>query len=84
MSENYDGKLCEERHKNVTENLKDHEVRLNNHAGRLDKLEQHEATNRTEIKNLIKKMDTFITVIMWGLGLFVTVSIFVIGVFIKK
>lgn len=84
MSENYDGKLCEERHKNIDEDLKDHEVRLNKHAGRLDELEKNEAASKTEIKNLIKKMDTFISVIMWGLGIFVTVSIFVIGVFIKK
>jgi hypothetical protein len=84
MSENYDKELCETKHLNVDKALNDHESRLNGHSARLDKLERDSTENHTEIKNLIKKMDTFITVIMWGLGIFVTVSIFVIGVFIRK
>jgi len=84
MSENYDGELCEERHKQIKEKLELHDTRLNNHSNRLDKLEQNETENRTEIKNLIKKMDDFINTIQWGLGIFVTVSIFVIGVLLKK
>ena len=84
MSEVYDNKLCDEKHDNIKEILNDHENRLNGHSKRLDELEQDNRENYTEIKNLIKKMDTFITVIMWGLGIFVTVSIFVVGVLIKK
>lgn len=83
MSE-YDEKLCKERCKTVDEKLNLHDTRLNNHADRLDKLEQNEVENRTEIKNLIKKMDDFISTIKWGLGIFVTFSIFVIGILIKK
>lgn len=83
MSE-YDEKLCKERCKTVDEKLNLHDKRLNNHADRLDKLEQSEIENRTEIKNLIKKMDDFISTIKWGLGIFVTVSIFVIGILLKK
>lgn len=81
---NYDEKLCNEKHENIKLTLKDHEERLNGHSKRIDVLEQNDRGNHTEIKNLIKKMDTFINVIMWGLGIFVTVSIFVIGVLIKK
>lgn len=84
MSENYDAELCNEKHKNIKEALQDHENRLNNHSKRLDVLEQDNRENHIEIKNLIKKMDTFITIIMWGLGIFVTVSIFIIGIMIKK
>lgn len=84
MSENYDAKLCDEKHLNIKETLYDHENRLNGHSKRLDALEQDNRENHTEIKNLIKKMDTFITVIMWGLGIFVTVSIFIIGILLKK
>jgi hypothetical protein len=39
---------------------------------------------KTEIKNLLKKMDDFMSTLKWGLGVFVTVSIFVIGILIKK
>lgn len=84
MSECYDQKLCEKTHKDVDKTLDDHENRLNGHSKRLDALEQDNRENHTEIKHLIKKMDTFITVIMWGLGIFVTVSIFVLGILIKK
>jgi hypothetical protein len=84
VSENYDAELCDEKHKNIKEALQDHENRLNNHSKRLDVLEQDNRENHIEIKNLIKKMDTFITIIMWGLGIFVTVSIFIIGIMIKK
>lgn len=84
MSENYDAKLCEEKHDNIIKSLDDHEKRLNGHSDRLDKLEQDNRENHTEIKNLIKKMDNFITVIMWGLGIFVTVSIFILGILIKR
>ncbi|MBV4417073.1 hemolysin XhlA family protein [Clostridium tyrobutyricum] len=84
MSECYDAKLCDEKHKRVDARLDLHDKRLNDHADRLDRLEQNEAENRTEIKNLINKMDDFISAIKWGLGVFVTVSIFVIGILIKK
>lgn len=80
----YDEKLCNEKHQNIKEMLNDHEIRLNNHSGRLDKLEQDNAEHKADIRNLIKKMDDFIATIKWGLGIFVTVSIFVMGVLIKK
>lgn len=83
MSECYDAKLDEERHKQIREKLGVHDIRLNDHSDRLDRLEQNETENRTEIKNLIKKMDDFISTIKLGLGIFVTVSIFVVGVLLK-
>jgi len=80
----YDKDLCDEKHGNIKDILDDHENRLNGHSKRLDILDQNDRENHVEIRNLIKKMDTFITVIMWGLGIFVTVSIFVMGVLLKK
>ncbi len=84
MSECYDGKLCEEKHEQIKEKLGTHDKRLDNHSNRLDELERNETENRTEIRNLIKKMDDFISTIKWGLGIFVTVSIFVMGILLKK
>lgn len=80
----YDEKLCSEKHENIKAILEDHENRLNEHSTRLDRLEQDNRENRTDIRNLIKKIDDFISTIKWGLGIFVTVSIFVIGVLLKK
>jgi hypothetical protein len=69
MSESYDAKLCEERKKYVDKNLDDHEIRLNNHAGRLDKLERNEATHSTEIKNLCTQIRNLVNTLKWGMGL---------------
>lgn len=80
----YDEKLCSEKHENIKAILDDHENRLNKHSLRLDKLEQDNSENKTDIRNLIKKIDDFISTIKWGLGIFVTVSIFVIGILLKK
>lgn len=80
----YDEKLCTEKHENIKTILNDHENRLNNHSQRLDRLEQDNRENKADIKNLIKKMDDFISTIKWGLGIFVTVSIFVIGILLKR
>lgn len=80
----YDEKLCSEKHENIKAILDDHENRLNKHSTRLDKLEQDNSENKTDIRNLIKKIDDFISTIKWGLGIFVTVSIFVIGILLKK
>jgi chromosome segregation ATPase len=80
----YDEKLCNERHENVKDAINDHEKRLNNHSGRLDKLEQDNEGHKKDITNLIKKMDDFINTIKWGLGIFVTVSLFVMGILLKK
>lgn len=84
MSECYDQKLCVEKHDNIKEILNDHENRLNGHSKRLDDLDKDNIEHKTDIRNLIKKMDDFISTIKWGLGIFVTVSIFVIGVLLKK
>lgn len=84
MSENYNEVLCQEKHKTITETLKDHIKRLDGHSKRLDDLEKDSTEFRTDIKNLIKKMDDFMITIRWGLGIFVTVSIFVIGILLKK
>lgn len=80
----YDEKLCNEKHKTIDEKLDDHEKRLNNHSERLKTLEQDSVEHKTDIKNLIKKMDDFISTVQWSLGVFVTVSIFIIGVLLKK
>lgn len=77
MSEVYNAEAERIKHENI-------DKMLNEHTKDITDLKKDDREYKIEIKNLIKKMDTFITVIMWGLGIFVTVSIFVIGVFIKK
>lgn len=80
----YNEEVCKEKHEKIKETLELHNIRLNDHSKRIDMLEQDGREFRTEIKNLIKKMDDFIGTLKWGLGIFVTVSIFVIGILLKK
>lgn len=84
MGETYNNDLCKERCKTVNEKLADHEQRLNGHSARLDKLEQSDVENRTEIKNLCKQISNLVSTIKWGLGIFVTVSIFILGYLIQR
>ena len=80
----FDQLLCDEKHDNIKTILIDHETRLNNHSGRINNLEKDGREYQVSIKNLIKKMDTFITVMMSVLGVFVTVCIFIISTVLKK
>lgn len=84
MSECYDAKLCEERHKTLDDKVGEHEIWLKKHDEEISLIKQDNRENKTDVKNLIKKMDDFISTIKWGLGIFVTVSIFVVGVLLKK
>ncbi|MDP4174148.1 MAG: hemolysin XhlA family protein [Bacteroidota bacterium] len=80
----YNEELWNERHKAVEDTLELHNKRLNEHSKRLDNVEQDGREFKVEIKNLVKKMDDFISTIRWGLGIFVTVSLFVIGILLKR
>jgi len=79
----FDGELCEERHSHIKEILTDHELRLNGQDLKINILEIDSMGYKVNINNLIKKMDSFITIMMWGVGIIVTVSLGLIGVVIS-
>ena len=47
-----------------------HEKRINNHAERLDKLEQNGVKRDIQIENLCKSIEGLTITIKWALGLF--------------
>ncbi|HAK44055.1 MAG TPA: hypothetical protein DCM59_16900 [Clostridium sp.] len=51
--------------------LENHEKRLNNHANRLDKLEQDSVALKTELKNLCENLKSLTTVMKWFIGLII-------------
>jgi predicted nuclease with TOPRIM domain len=57
----YSDDLCKERHKTINEKFTTQDLRLNNHAERLDTLEQHRSRVEVQIENLIDKIDLLIT-----------------------
>lgn len=79
-----DIELCVERHKEIDKILEEHSSTIKEHTKDIALLKEDGREFKTEIKNLISKMDDFMSTIKWGLGIFVTVSIFVIGILIKK
>lgn len=83
MSESYDAKLCEERKKYIDKSIEDHEKRLNNHAGRLDKLEHRGAAVDAKIESLCEQIKSLISTLKWGFGITVTIALFVLGYLIK-
>jgi hypothetical protein len=48
-----------------------HDVRLNEHSKRLDKLEQDSVALKTELKNLCENLKSLTTVMKWFIGLIV-------------
>lgn len=50
--------------------LEVHDKRLNDHASRLDKLEQGQVEFRIQIQNLCKSIESLTGVLKWALGLF--------------
>lgn len=64
-------KLCEEKHKGISEKLGVAERRLNNHSDRIDKLEQGQSEFKVEIKNLCKDIQSLTSTLKWFIGLLV-------------
>lgn len=48
--------------------LDNHEKRINNHADRLDKLEQNQVEFKVQIQNLVKSIEGLTSTLKWGLG----------------
>lgn len=48
-------KVCEEKHKRLEEKINVHDTRLNDHSGRIDKLEQNQSRVDAKIDKNYKK-----------------------------
>lgn len=53
----------------VKDKIETHDKRLNNHGERLDKLEQDNASFKTELKNLCDNLKQLTSVLKWLIGL---------------
>lgn len=64
-------KLCFSKHQRIDERLDTHDNRLNNHGERIGKLEQFKSSTETEIKNLIKQIQSLVVTMRWFIGIIV-------------
>ena len=62
-------KVCEEKHKRLEEKINVHDTRLNDHAGRIDKLEQNQSRVDVKIENLCEQIKQLVSVLKWYIGL---------------
>lgn len=53
----------------IKDKLETHERRLNDHAGRIDKLEQRGASVDVKIENLCQQLQSLTTTLRWFIGL---------------
>lgn len=66
-----DDKIFDEYKERVKQRIDTHEIRINNHGDRIDKLERNGVALDEKIKALIDKMDGLITTIRWASGFFI-------------
>ncbi len=64
-------KICEERHKGISEKLATAEKRLNNHSERIDKLEQNSVRLEERLDNLITQLSSLNITMRWFIGLII-------------
>jgi predicted nucleic acid-binding Zn-ribbon protein len=57
MSECYDAKLCEERHKQINDTFDLHERRLNDHSDRLKKIENQNVGTAKDVQNFKETLE---------------------------
>jgi len=83
MSE-YDEKLCKEQHKQIDNTLEEHDAWLKKHDDEISSIKSENSSFKSDITTLFKKIDSLISTIKWGLGIFVTVALFILGYLIRK
>lgn len=66
-----DEKFCDERRASIIDKVNTHEIRINNHSGRIDMLEQSQSGFKIEIKNLCKDIQNLTSTLKWFIGLIV-------------
>ena len=77
----YSPEICLEKHTTINKQLDVNIHRLNNHAGRLDNLEQHRSRIEVQIENLMSKLDDLIWILKWFLlGLIASGGSFIIWI----
>ena len=85
MSESeYDKALCEDRHKRIDTTFNNYEEWLKRHDKEISDIKSENSSFKSDITTLFKKIDSLISTIKWGLGIFVTVALFILGYLIKK
>ena len=62
-------KVCEEKHKRLEEKINVHDTRLNDHSGRIDKLEQNQSRVDVKIENLCEQIKQLVSIMKWYVGL---------------
>lgn len=62
-------KVCEEKHKRIEEKINVHDIRINNHSERIDKIEQNQSRTDAKMENLCDQLKQFVFVLKWYVGL---------------
>lgn len=67
----------------IEDKVKTHDIRLNNHGDRIDKLEQRAERVDTKIEHLCEQIKNLVSTLKWGFGIILTITLFVLGYLIK-
>lgn len=61
-------KVCEEKHKRLEEKINVHDIRINNHSERIDKIEQNQSRTDAKIENLCDQLKQLVSIMKWYIG----------------
>ena len=60
-----DADVCKERHKQIDERLDNMDDRVDDHSGRIKKLENYRSANEVEIRNLVEQIKNLVVTLKW-------------------
>lgn len=80
----YNEELCKKIQERFDEKLQTHEKRLNNHADRLDVIEQDGREYKIQISNLCTQVSNLVHTLKWLIGLSVPAVLTIIGLMLRK
>jgi len=74
--------VCEEKHKAIESRLDLGEKRMDEHSRKIDNLEQYKAKSEERIDNLCRQIESLVSVMKWGIGIFLgTIFTSLVGFF---
>ena len=79
----YNQDLCKEKHDNIEDTLKDHEIRISKNEGDISELKVDNSSLVTKVGDLCDNMKDLTGAIKWGIGIMIPIFLTLLGLLLK-